>query len=304
VLSIERPGEAAQRYAPTEGFWRALDHELAPADPRAIQGLIELFVEGEGILATREVDEAPAFGINTGTTWRVSFLERKGGASATPRTLVAFDVGASLPGKDAAFVRKRGTKEVWRIDGDPRGRLGPSGPGLPPLLEPGIVPGAWKGWQSGLVSVRVERAGEPAWELARIDLDPRAEGLEPGEPPWKWLLDPGGPGAAEAEAPRERAEGYAAFLQAVPYVAVLPRAERAAFVPEPAASRVVLTARDGETFVLELGAPRPDGTIPAWADESSTLFLLRQEAVQLLLPPRSALTGSEGENPWAPPTGG
>ncbi len=304
ALSIERPGEKPMRYAPTEGFWRALDLELAPADPRAIQTLIETFVEAEGILATRVVEEAPAYGINTTQTLRVSLLQMKGAAGPTPKTLVAFDVGKSLPGKEGSFVRKRGTKEVWAIDGDPRALLAASAPGLPPLLERGIVPSAWKGWQSGLVSVRIERAGEAGFELARVDLDPRTEGLKPGEPPWKWVLDPGGPadglGESAIDAPRERAEAFAAYLQAIPYAKVLPRAEREKRVPWQPNAKIVLASREGESFTLEIGAPLADGSVPVWANESSTLFVVRTEALPLFAPERSVLSDASGENPWAP----
>jgi len=85
----------------------------------------------------------------------------------------------------------------------------------------------------------------------------------------------------------------------VPYSRVLSRAERTALVPEPAGARVVLGSREGESFTLEIGPPRADGSVSVWGSESSTLFLLRAETLPLLAPERSALAESAGESPWA-----
>ncbi len=300
AILVERTGEGPQRYAPAEGYWRALDHHLAPADAEALQALVETFARAEGILATREVDQASAYGINTAETIRVSLLDPSSLRNPAPNALVAFDVGKSLPGKESAFVRKRGTKEVWSIDGDPRALLERTGgPGLPPLLEPGVVPQAWKGWQTGLLSVRVER-DDGAYELVRRDLDPTSGRVKPGQPPWVWVLVSG---ESEVELPLERAEAYVDYLRRIPYARVLERGRRAELVPDPPVSRVLLAAREGETFALHVSKQTELG-IYVWADGSSTLFMIELEH-SVLLAPEPALLRTEGEdNPWIRPSDG
>ncbi len=301
AILVERTGEGPQRYAPTEGYWRALDHHLAPADAEALQALVETFARAEGILATREVDQASAYGINTAETIRVSLLDPSSLRNPAPRVLVAFDVGKSIPGRESAFVRKRGTKEIWSIDGDPRAPLErTSGPGLPPLLEPGVVPQAWKGWQTGLLSVRVERGEEAAYELVRRDLDPTSGRVKPGELPWVWVLVSG---ESEVELPLERAEAYLDYLRRVPYASVLDRKRRAELVPDSPEVRVVLNAREGESFAVQVEEPTENG-VPVWADGSSTLFLIELEH-SVLLAPEPELLQIEGEdNPWTHPSDG
>ena len=109
----------------------------------------------------------------------------------------SLEVGKSIPGA-GAFVRKRGTKEIFAIDVDPRAELEPRvAPGLPPLLEPGAVPESWSGWESGLVEITIERADGERTLLARRELELEPEALAEGRMPLKWILDPG---PAEREA--------------------------------------------------------------------------------------------------------
>src|SRR6185436_12426967 len=83
AFRVELAGEA-HAYGRIEGRWRCLSYHQAPADARAVQALLDGVVTAEGIVHASTSEEAPAFGINTPHTLRISIqgpraMQDKGG---------------------------------------------------------------------------------------------------------------------------------------------------------------------------------------------------------------------------------
>ena len=225
ALKLEGGGQRLT-FGRVGGRWRCLELHQAPASRASIQSLVDKLTRSQGVVQTTDVEQAPTYGINTPATIRVSIcgprvLEEPGGD-----VLVTFDVGQAVPGRDGAFVRRRGTPAIWSIDANPHVELAERvAPGLPPLLEPGLVPRDWPGWTSGLVRVFVDFADGSAYELAKRPVELAPEDLQAGALPWSWVLLREG---AERATANQATTAFTLFLERVPYLDVLDRAQRTA----------------------------------------------------------------------------
>ena len=133
-------GDEGLLYGRVGGAWRCLDFHRAYVDGNAVESLVNKLTRAQGFVVSDDPGEAKTYGINTTDTVRVVVCGPNVVDDPNHDALVTFDVGTSVPGRDGAFVRLRGSKEVWAIDSDPRRELTPHAPGLPPLLDPGVVP--------------------------------------------------------------------------------------------------------------------------------------------------------------------
>lgn len=293
ALRIEASGES-HAYGRIEGQWRCLSYHQAPADGRALQALLDGIVQAEGIVHAATSEEAPAFGINTPHTLRVSIQGPRAGQDPAGDVLATLEIGASERGREGCFVRRKGTREIWSIASDLRvpieRRLGPD---LPPLLEPALVPGAWLEL-GGAVRIVLERAGtRTSLERRERALDPSE--MTPGALPWKWVLVPPAPDSPAHEIP----ESFVSFLERLPYVAVLDPARRAELVPEPASASVTLETPQGPAVRLEFGPASADA-LAVWVPLSGTLYQLDADMVELALPTQERLTAPPAsEDPWS-----
>ena len=293
---IVETGGTSLLYGRVQGEWRCREYHLAPADTAAIESLHQKLVGAEGTVHTSEVDEAPTYGINTPQTIRVSFCGPKVLEAPDRDVLFAFDVGKAVPGRDGAFVRRRGTKEIWAIGSNPRIELTSTvAPGLPPMLEKGVLPRSWAGWRGDLQRIFVDHEAS-GYELERrlLPLDP-AE-MKPGELPWSWILDPG-PNELTAGAP---SQAYAYFLQQVPYLGVLPSDRFDELGLAAPRARVTLAAAEdgGAPLEAHVSRARPDGTAAVWVPLTKTLYLVSEEVAGLLAPDRALFLPGREDNPW------
>ena len=211
---------------------------------------------------------------------------------------MTFELGRSLPGRDACFVRRVGEPRVWLLESDPRLRLdAPSAAGLPPLLDPHVVPAAWPGWQAGLARVDVRVDGEPRFVLEKRVPPPDATADPRQRPSFLWVLDPG---LSERVAASLQSTAYTLFLSRIPYTDVLgPRDREALGLANPVAT-LELTAADGAVLALAVGRALPDGRLPVWNGFTNRPYLLANDVAGLLVPPREAFTTTGEENPWDP----
>ena len=288
-------GGTSLLYARFEGMWRCREYHLAPVDLQALESLFQKLTQAEGMVHTDETDEAAVYGINTRETIRVSLCGRKVLEDPGGDVLFAFDVGKAIPGRDGAFVRRRGTKEIWGIDANPRVELTQSvAPGVPPLLEKGVLPRSWPGWAQQPDRIFVDHAAS-GYELNKriADLDPAQ--MKPGQVPWKWFLDPG---PKERETASGPSSAFSFFLQQVPYLAVLPRDELPRMGLEQPTAVVTLAAPEGDPLEARIGRPLGDGTTPVWVPFTQTLYLVSDEVAGLLAPSKSLFALGSEENPW------
>ncbi len=295
ALRIELAGES-HLYGRVEGEWRCLSYHRAPADGAALQRLLDTLARAEGIVHSSSVDEAPAYGINAPETIHASILgpralDRGGDVQAS------FDLGKSIPGRGASFLRKQGTKEIWAIDGDPRAELEHRiAPALPPLLAPTVVPAPWLEESGGLARVTVERGVGPGFTLERRERALGPEELAGGKLPWTWVLDPDG---SAQELPGEAASAYAGYVERAPYLDVLEGEKRAESDFEPPAATIVLSGREGAPLRLVFGSARPDRRVPLWVERSQALYLVAPEVFELCAPDPARLAQESEENPWS-----
>ena len=283
-------------YGRFEGLWRCREYHLAPADTQAIESLFQKLTEAEGVVVTSETSEAPTYGINTPETIRVYLCGRRVLEDPAGDVLFAFDIGKAIPGRDGGFVRRRGTKEIWAIDSNPRLELERPAPDLPPMLARGVVPRAWPGWRSGFQQVFVDRRAS-GFELTRSEIELEPEALQAGQVPWKWML---ATETGQVEAASGPAVAYSLFLQKIPYVEVLPREERQAHGIATPAAVVTLAAAEGEPLEVILGPPRGDGRTPIWVPFTQTLYLVDDQVAELVAPDRARFAPGSEENPWDP----
>jgi hypothetical protein len=295
ALRVESAG-TTHRYGRIEGRWRCISYRDAPADERAIQSLIDALVQAEGFVVTREVEDAPAFGINAPETMRVALQGPRAVQDPGGDVQVEVDVGRSVPERGVTYLRRKGTKEIWEVDGDVRAMLAGHG-ALPPLLEPSVVPAAWLEDAGGVLGVEIGE--ESRLVLERRDQAFDAEALERGARPWQWFVR-GDPAATERELDADVGTAYASWLEHLPYEDVLDPSRRAELVPENGSSTVVLRGRAGTELRLAFGPPLGDGRVPLWGSQDSMLFLLAAGARELALPTADVLLGAtREENPWS-----
>jgi hypothetical protein len=278
ALTLELPGER-HRYGRIAGEWRCLSLFDAPADGRALQGLIDTVVGTEGLVHTREVAAAPRYGINVPETARI-FLQGPAAAQGGD-VRAALEVGAG--NGQGCFARRQGTKEIWSVAGDLRATLAQRvAPGLPPLLAASLVPAKWREESGGIVRVERAGAGEPlVVERRERELDPTT--MQPGMLPWTWVLAPGADEVVE-----DGFERFVGRLENLAYDGVLDPKTRAGLGLEPPLARVTLVPRSGAPLVLAFGTRDVEGA-PVWIEASGTLYRVAASELDAVFAPRAAL---------------
>jgi hypothetical protein len=298
ALRVELVGES-HSYGRVEGQWRCLSYNKAPTDARAVQALLDGIAQAEGIVHAATSAEAPAFGINTPRTLRVSIQGPRAMQDRGGDVLATLEIGLAEAGREGCFVRKKGTPEIWSIASDLRAPLEQRiAPGLPPLLEPSAAPSSWLEQGGGAVRITLARGAErTVLERRDRELDP-AE-MQPGMLPWKWILEPAGSAVELAEGV---ANSFTGFLERLPYVAVLDSARKEELGLATPQATITLEARTGAPLVLAFG--KSDGTQPValWVAASNTLYQVAPQTFSLCLPEPGMLTAvrAEGEvDPWS-----
>lgn len=261
ALTLELPGER-HRYGRIGGEWRCLSLFDAPADGRAVQGLIDAVVGAEGLVHARAVADAPRYGINVPETVRI-FLQGPAAAQGGDVRAV-LEVGAG--NGQGCFARRQGTKEIWSVAGDLRATLQQRlAHGLPPLLAASLVPAKWREESGGIVRVEREGAGAAlVLERRERELDPAT--AQPGMLPWTWVLAGGANEVVE-----DGFERFVGRLENLAYAAVLDPALRTGLGLEPPLARVTLVPRTGAPLVLAFGN-RDELGAPVWVEASGTLY--------------------------------
>lgn len=298
ALRVELAGEA-HAYGRVGGQWRCLSYHQAPADARAVQALLDGIAGAEGIVHADTIEEAPAYGINTPRTLKVSIQGQRATQDRGGDVLAMLEIGLAEAGREGCFVRKKGTPEIWSIASDLRAPLQSRiAPGLPPLLEPSVTPSAWLEQGGGAVRITLAH-GTSRTLLERRDraLDP-AE-MQPGTLPWKWILDPEG---EAVELPGEVAGSFTGFLERLPYLDVLDAGKKDELGLAAPAATLTLETRSGAPLVLAFGELEGTKPVALWVAASNTLYLVAAETRVLAFPEPGALTAERAageENPWS-----
>jgi hypothetical protein len=266
-----------------------------------VQALVEALVGTDGTVRSADGENAADYGIGTPATIRVSLAGPRAFDDQGGDVRASFDVGASVPGRDAAFVRRTGRPEIWCLDADPRALLEPGGD-LPPLVDARVAPADWPGWEQGLARVTIERGGGDLVLERRVLAPDELARPDTGAPAlWRLVT-----AAGEEHAANLLAHGYTLFLQRARFTSVLAGPgeldgeRRAALGFDAPAARVVLVAGDAPPLELLLAAPRSDGRVAVLEPASGVAALVDGAVAELLAPQPAWLLPDAETNRWDP----
>jgi len=271
-----------------EGLWRCFDFYDAVADFDAIRRLVDGFYLAAAVMHRVEPEELAAFGIGTTETIRVSLVGPNRG------TLVAFDVGKKLAGRDATYVRRVGREEVWALEADVRTPLDTSDRTRPPLLEAALIPLAWPGWKSGVERILVDFSTS-GYELEKRAVELTLEEVQKGRSPWVWILDPG---QDEVPANNLHAQAFDLFLRLIPYLRIVDQAKDQDHEMEPAQVTVTLVPGDGPPLQLTIGRTNGNRPVPVWNPFTGNLYHIDHEVKTLVAPAVELFSQAGDSNPW------
>ena len=281
-------------YARSAGGWRCLSRAGAPADEARLGGFVDRLLEAQGILQ-KEDSRAGRYGLDPPVLLRVSLhgphvLKERG------HDLVAMaEIGAEVPGGRGTYARSGLSRDVIAVDTDLREDLAwPKSPGLAPLQDPRIVPGAWSA-SANVDRVEVHPEAGPPFELRRRSRPPKQEELLAGALPWDWLLVAGG---REQEAEAHPANAYAFFLQGATYERALdPRQADALGLAQPRA-RVILHPGEGRPLEIQIGTAAPGGGVAVRNALTQCVLAVDAEVAEGLAPRAAALRRGARKSPW------
>lgn len=294
AVRVEGPG-ARYLFARSSGQWIALDAFGAPVEEERLTALVRALTQAPALVQEEDPSDATRYGLDAPTTLRVSLCGTKARSDPQGDVHAAFDVGSRIPGREATYVRRVGTSEIWALESDLRSLLDARiDRALPPLLDPFVVPRSWPGWSEGLARVTIARRDGAVTVLERRPAEIDAPAAARGAKPWAWFVDPG-PG--EQRAPDVQAYAYTLFLERVPFAGLLDPAEKSALDLASPPAVVTLTTLEGRALPLALGAPLVDGRVPLWNPASQMLFALDPEVARLLAPGAELLVAEE-TSPW------
>ncbi|MEX1025602.1 MAG: hypothetical protein WD226_11060 [Planctomycetota bacterium] len=297
ALRVEIPGEPELLLARVKGDWRALSYERAHADRVAVAALVRALTETQGTIVSEDPAAAQQYGIGGGRSVVVTLAGPKVLDDPAGDVLEAFELGRSLGERGAGFLRRRGSPAIWRIESDPKALLAPrAAPGLPPLLDPAVIPGTWNGWAAGLADVFVDHADGTSLHLERRLRDPATDPPAAGETPWRWWVG----GDDDFPAAPTPARGYELFLARAPFVEVVDASRAQELGLETPATRLTLAADGLEPLEVLIGVPLADERVPVFAPALGRLVLVTPAVARLLAPPAAWLDPADPRNLWDP----
>jgi hypothetical protein len=291
-----RHGDAIYLYIYHEGIWRCMQAHGAPALASKIDAIVPKLFAAEGVVQTTRAEEAAVYGVDTEETIRLALCGAGVLEDPTGDVILAIDIGRSIPATGGSFVRPAdGGGEIWAVNVDFRDELAGMEQGMPPMLDPHVVPEAWPGWRTGLRRIVIEIAGDERTIVQRHERELSDEEQRAGMPSWQWTVERG-----DIVRPGDLTQlwTYTNFLASLPYAGILaPRPAEEIGLDHP---RAVLTmeSADGQRAQIVIGGSSPRGGVVALSTVARTVFELDPALVDALLPPAQLLTGEHDENPW------
>lgn len=278
-------------YAYHDGIWRCVTTYGAPAENASIEAIIPALVRAQGVIRTTDPSDAASFGLDGEDALRLAICGSELFTHPTGDVIYALDIGRSIPATGGSYVRPVHSDEVWAIDVDLRSMLNVDhASGMPPMLDPHIVPQAWPGVRLGPARIAIERRGEETIEITRRQRDAAEQG-----PQWEWIVQEGD-SAFVGEL--LQVTSYAVFLTRAPYAGILaPRPLEQFGLDEPLAIITYETA-EGPRLQLVLGGPGPRGGIVVLNTFTQVLYEVEPDIIARLLPEIDLLLDNAQGNPW------
>lgn len=279
------------------GHWVCINFQLALASEEMIDRLMKTLLDAEGTVRTRDLSRASEYGIGTDQSYEVRLHgpEISGPDHLDVRFTV--ELGKPLEDLNACYVKRTDDAGIWEIDTNPWTALAPGAhAGLPPMLDPNVIPRVWPGQSRRVNVIRVEHADGEAFEITLHDIQITEEEFRLGKSPYEWHLHANG---TENIAPMRPTGAYSSYLFFAPFADLPdPRLTKELGFEQPRV-RIQLTPADGEVCELRV-APKPleSGLVPVLNLQAQRLYAVTPAVAELLAPRHAAFQGEDGPNPW------
>jgi hypothetical protein len=289
-------------YVHHDGLWRCMQAHGAPALASVIHNLLPRLFEAEGVVQTRRAEDAAAFGIGTDETIRLAFCGPDVLTELDGDVIYALEIGRAITATGGSYVRPRPPRgsshdsdAIWAINVNMREGLSEERPGVPPMLDPHIVPEAWPGWGIGLQRIVIQH-GEETILAERRERELSEEQQRTGEPPWEWIVERVGDESLPGDV--MQLWNFTGFLARMPYAGVLAPRSMEEFGLDSPRGAVTLESGDGHALQLIVGgAAGPRGGAIVLNTFTRNVYEVDPAVVQAMLPQRDALLGGDAP-PW------
>lgn len=280
------------------GIWRSVNAYGQPGMKSKMDQLLPGMLSARGVIQARTSEHDREFGF--GGPDRLVLAACGPDAITDPDgdIIAGIEIGKSIPETGGTFVRRLGEEAIWSVNLDFRGMIRKSSvEGIPPNLDPNVIPEVWPGLDVGVRSIAVRRFdGQESFRARRVerDTDPEQSGGFLG---WEWVLEtPDGQFSIDMNLLRS----YLIFLTRMPYLGILSPGERPELgFEEPRAHIDIQTAED-QTMRLIIGAVQPRGGVAVLNSFTQVGYLVDAQQIRLALPPIDDLLGSPDDDPWEP----
>lgn len=298
AIRVEVGEEDIFLYVYHNGLWRCVQVHGAPAENRLIESILPAVLSAEGVVRTTDRADEHEFGLDRDNSIRIVFSGSEVFTDPAGDVIYAVDVGRSIASTGGSFVRPVGTDEIWEIDTDLRdvASINPEqmASGVPPMLDPHIIPQMWPGVRSGPQRVVIERQNESPIIITRREAEAHEEAAE-SSPRWEWVV---GDGESQFLGELFQVTSYAVFLTRAPYAGVLSPREPAQVGLDQPRARITYETAEGAQLQLVFGDLGPRGGVVVFNTFTQVLYEVDRDIVNRLLPEIDLLLSMDQGNPW------
>lgn len=293
VITLDIGGSGKLVYARRDGDWRCVNHFDAVCRAEAVEGLVKMLMDAEGLVRSTDVARLADYGLDEARRWRVQLCGPDAMTRPDNDVRMAIDVGLPTAAGDGCYVRRQGNAAVWEIDANPWSLLAPSG-AIPPLIDPNVVPQAWPKDSRRIDRIAVER-GPEHFELVLHEREVKEEDMRRGISPAYWVLTIDG-----ADVPTSEPLGmtYNTFLFRIPALRLLDPTTAAQRGLDRPVARVILQAHDGKSGELVIGQNGADGKAAVLFTPTGSLFEIEAVVAAALAPDAAVFHEGSSANPW------
>ncbi|TVQ51690.1 MAG: hypothetical protein EA377_12010 [Phycisphaerales bacterium] len=285
-------------YIHDEGIWRSVEAFGAPGIQSRMELLLPSLLSARGVIQAKTSEHQAHFGL--GGSERIVIAACGPAVLTDPDgdVIAGIEIGRAIPETNSTFVRRLGEQAIWAVNIDFHDIIKLSEvPGIPPMLDPNIIPEAWPGADVGIQSVSVQRFdGGESYRAQRVERTP-ADAESSRAVPWEWVIEISD-GTYSID-PR-LVQSYFLFLVRAPFAGILRPGNRPELGFEDPQAQIDLTTADGEVLRLLVGARQPRGGVAILNSYTQVGYLLDPNLLPLLVPDADVLLGDALDDPWEP----
>lgn len=278
-----------------DGVWRCLTTTGAVVDLRIMNRLFDKMLTAPVRIRSDRPADPGAYGVGLDQTPVIALYPRAGDGERAEDlpALLEIEIGHALADEDQTFLRVVGETAVLVLEADLDAELRTPAPGIPPLVDPHLVPASWPGAGGAPRQVQVRPRTGPAFDLLRIDAGDEGDPTESGS---RWVVRH--PDGREVPAMSIAAMAYSMYLLRTPIVAVVdPMRVGDHGLGGEGVSRLLVEGVGGAVLEVRIGEMQNWG-LPAWTSFGRSLLALDPAMESVLFPDPALLTEEGRESPW------